>query len=51
MQTVSGLRAAAALASVGTVLSSPACPASFKNSRRVQGLSGSNIAYFNRQTY
>jgi len=51
MQTVSGLSAAEALASVGTVLSSPACPASFKNSRRVQGLSASLIACFNGQTY
>src|SRR6266480_1021439 len=38
MQTVSGSSAAAALASVGNALSSPARPASFKKSRRVQEL-------------
>src|SRR5262249_48685444 len=44
IQTVLGLSAAAPLASVGTVLSSPAWPASFKNSRRVQTLFERNIA-------
>jgi hypothetical protein len=40
MQIVSGALAAAALAIVGNALSNPACPASFKKSRRVQDLYG-----------
>ena len=44
-------RACAALASVGTALTSPAWPASFKNSRRVHDVCASNIACFNGQTY
>src|SRR5215475_9267560 len=44
IKTASGLSAAVALASVGTVLSNPAWPASFKNSRRVQTLFERNIA-------
>jgi hypothetical protein len=51
MQTVSGFSAAVALASVGTALTSPARLASFKNSRRLQDLSASNIAYLNAQRY
>ena len=44
MQTVSELSAVAALARVGTALRTPARPASFKKSRRVQNLSRCNIA-------
>ena len=44
METVSESSAAAARVRAGTALSNPAWPTTFKNSRRLQNLSGLNIA-------